>query len=668
MLDNYQWLNPVLAAELRSLSPQGPVDPASTVRRQFGQAVLVEPWSSQPLHQLVGTLAEDTVRQRIDERSWILQVESPLRASLYRALCTFLSEGLALNYWSEVLGLSVQDFQGELSVRSVTVLTEMVFEWVALSHAVGPSANEMGIAEPADATDTRHLHPSPAEPAAPSDPSVSSAAAQLLSGLSERQLYILQQRLFIPKPRTLASIAEEFGLTRERVRQLESRGAKKIVSELEQHAYGRVLRDAADQFRQTVGPVFPDSHPVVTALLESFIGNDLDGFVSDLLIWLAGPYKFDGNFRVHAELWRPDELDNELEQALQTGPADYPVIQSVYQEHGIRSEFIDALANANPKLNRVSDTYFWGRPTWANRTAAVLRQAGEPLTLEEIAASLGADSDTRSLRNALAQSDEILKVDTRRFGLPEWGYSEYTGVSDAIAAVLEEHGGLAEFADLIPEVAERTGAREQSIRMYGQAPRFVLAEGQIRFRRESEPFAPSTEKMLTRRTVFRFDTHTSIRFRINDEDFRGSGRALPDDIAFHLGAKLDQRIVYTGRGLELPITRPSTAPENGSLGSLRELAIALGSESGDELRIDFYRSDRRFAAALVNENILGIADPLEKLRLLTGATGPNAAALLDEIDAALDYPLVGIEAALRVRGDDDILDALQECSIDNAAE
>lgn len=640
MVDLYSSLPSQLAELLREdeqvSSSQG--QQQSVVRERFGQAVQTVPWKSQNFGELVPPLTALTA-ERLDEHSWIRVAESPLRVSLYRALSTFMFERLGIAYWPDLAQFSIMDFQSELSERSLTVLAEMLFDRVA--SAAQPVA-------PAVAPILMNFH------------SVKEAAAEVLAQFDDRQRYIMSERLFVRNPRTLASIAEELDITRERVRQIEAKAVKKLKAQLKMHHLADKLQTAADSFRNEMGAVFADSHARVDGFLHNILGEGPDEQHRELLIWLAGPYRFEKGYWYHPELWRPDELDQALERLLDSGQRDHESVFRTYAQFQVRRDFADSLIELNSKINRISNTYFWGRPTWANRTIALLTEHGEPMTLEEIAEVLEAGPDPRGLRNALANSDDVIKVDTRRYGLPEWGGAEYTGVSDAISAEIEAREGLANFAELVAVVTEQTGARESTVRLYGQAPRFVLSDGNIRLRRDNEPFRPNAERLLTRRTVFRFQDRTSIRFSLSSEDFRGSGRALPDDIAFHLGAQLDQRIVYSGYGMELPITRPSSMPENGSLGSLRELSLFLGAEAGDELRVDFQLANRTFEAAVVKEPALEDLEALEQLRLLTGASSLTLAEVLDELDAALDYPLAGIGAVLRVRGDEDVLAALSK--------
>lgn len=59
-----------------------------------------------------------------------------------------------------------------------------------------------------------------------------SAISQLRDNLNDKELYILEKRLLSDNPMKLQEIGEEWGVTREAVRQMESRLMKKIKSEM----------------------------------------------------------------------------------------------------------------------------------------------------------------------------------------------------------------------------------------------------------------------------------------------------------------------------------------------------------------------------------------------------------------------------------------------------
>ena len=67
-------------------------------------------------------------------------------------------------------------------------------------------------------------------------------AARFGSTLRDRDLEIFRDRLLNDEPATLVQIAEKFGVTRERVRQIEERLKKRLRQYLEDRA-GRRRRD-----------------------------------------------------------------------------------------------------------------------------------------------------------------------------------------------------------------------------------------------------------------------------------------------------------------------------------------------------------------------------------------------------------------------------------------
>ncbi len=58
-----------------------------------------------------------------------------------------------------------------------------------------------------------------------------------MSGLSERERYIIEHRYLSENPATLQEIGEHLGLSRERVRQLESKALKKVKATLKRYGF-----------------------------------------------------------------------------------------------------------------------------------------------------------------------------------------------------------------------------------------------------------------------------------------------------------------------------------------------------------------------------------------------------------------------------------------------
>ena len=67
--------------------------------------------------------------------------------------------------------------------------------------------------------------------------------SEFADALNERDLTILNERILAEEPRTLAQLGEEFGVSRERVRQLEAKLIKRLRTYMEENlvdfeAYG----------------------------------------------------------------------------------------------------------------------------------------------------------------------------------------------------------------------------------------------------------------------------------------------------------------------------------------------------------------------------------------------------------------------------------------------
>ena len=54
------------------------------------------------------------------------------------------------------------------------------------------------------------------------------AIAAALAALNERERHIVHERILAEVPRTLQDVADEYGITRERVRQLEKNALEKL--------------------------------------------------------------------------------------------------------------------------------------------------------------------------------------------------------------------------------------------------------------------------------------------------------------------------------------------------------------------------------------------------------------------------------------------------------
>lgn len=105
----------------------------------------------------------------------------------------------------------------------------------------------------------------------------------------EREKIILDERsLAIGSRSTLEALGARFGVTRERIRQLESRALERLDALLADNRTSP-LRRVAKELASTLGTASP------SAAVGSV--DSLD-FRSRLLLWIAGPYHLDGDWLV----------------------------------------------------------------------------------------------------------------------------------------------------------------------------------------------------------------------------------------------------------------------------------------------------------------------------------------------------------------------------------
>jgi len=111
-----------------------------------------------------------------------------------------------------------------LPVSKIRQLNKIIKSTISLESPVGSGDDDRSLI---DFIEDEH-HKSPMKSAI--DKLLSEDIQKLLSGLSQREQYILAMRygLYDNNPKSLAEIGEEMGITRERVRQLESKALRRL--------------------------------------------------------------------------------------------------------------------------------------------------------------------------------------------------------------------------------------------------------------------------------------------------------------------------------------------------------------------------------------------------------------------------------------------------------
>lgn len=295
-------------------------------------------------------------------------------------------------------------------------------------------------------------------------------------GLSERYQAILAKRLFSWNSMTLEEMGQEFGVTRERVRQVEVKARAKLNDFVTGDSpVGQVANFVRTQIRGV--------RPLEELLAEA------PALAADVVT-------------VGQPAWRViDVLDDAYEIA--DGWCAEPSFEAARLDTGV---FLDELADAYGVV-RLSDVTLSddaaGSLPWLkdwliylgyelrdqfvllktaslnDMAAAILSIEGAPLTFDELHQKVGRGA-SGSLRNQVNTDPTFMKVDREHVALAEWGMEGYTNIRGEISKLLEQASGELPLASIVESLVDRFGVSANSIAVYAGSPPFQVMNGIVR--------------------------------------------------------------------------------------------------------------------------------------------------------------------------------------------
>lgn len=473
-----------------------------------------------------------------------------------------------------------------------------------------------------------------------------------LRALDHRATQILAARLFGDDLVTLDQLGKEYGVSRERIRQIEGKARGATLGLLSD---GSPLELVAETVRNLIGTVRP---------------------LDDLLTLVPGLGK-----TVHAighPAWRVlDRLDDayEIEDGWCVRPsmsAAQTVTQALLEERAdqygvVRLDSVHVIESSQPqRLSEwtaswlthcgyvVDDDFVFTRTqSVGDYGAAVLSITGSPLSSQEIVDRFVIERSAGSLRNAMSQDDRFERVDRDRWALSEWGMDAYAGVRSLIREQLARSGGRVKLSDVIEYITGKYSVTASSVVAYASSPPFEAREGIVRLAGSNRQIRKSPE--LTRR-LFRREGAWAYRVRITKDHLRGSGSVAPVAIASIVGLQFGET-----RQLESPLGPQAIAwtGTQPSVGTIRRFLMDgdIAAETDAFLIIG---DDDRFAFEPARQ-LTG--DPLaDALSLIGAPAGLDVAAALKALTVAIGLPdgspVASIIGGYRERGDSDVADML----------
>lgn len=434
----------------------------------------------------------------------------------------------------------------------------------ALTRALNASSVPVDVANALDVLGDAAVEP---------DPFSNLETVLLELGLDDpRSRSILFDRITAPDPLGLQALGDKHRVTRERIRQLETKVRDSIVAAYPQASAMRVVRWLGHALREELGAFAP-----VEA--AQGIAPHIDPQLLRLAIYLEGYGFSDGH--IVAKVF---ELPEEHELDVEAGVVDLSDLAFQLVSRGVREQFVDAAIASLPGFEWVGELLVTRSRNFVDRAVIVINQHGEPMDVEELRQRAAPSASCRGFRQRVFEDERFVRTSRNDVALAAWGYEEYRTVSEAMSSAVQ--AGPWELDDLADDLAERFGVSPNSVRMYAYAPVFRVRDGMLELRPSDDPYVPRDSLASVQGL---FGDPGDGRFRWNvvvDKDLlRGSGRAAPSELATAVGLMPGGRTVLVCEDLAIGLTWPVTSHTGPRIGSLKSVAESLECELGDYLNL-----------------------------------------------------------------------------------
>ena len=404
---------------------------------------------------------------------------------------------------------------------------------------------------------------------------------EIVSGLSERDALILENRILTDEPATLESLGTMSGVTRERVRQVQARLNERIESGL-----GEELGLLAQLVSEDLGAIVPqkgmaDRLAGILPIEQGSAGKIIRFF----LIGAMGYETRDGMF-IDA---RTKAAIPEIRELAKASADDEGILEEATFLEGFRQdaptwvEHWDWLRK-QCRLHRIHG-YLSIRNSAKARAKAALLKIGRPATKREIGEICGL-TETQ-VGGAFSNIGSVVRADRTRWGLREWIDDEYDGIVGEIIQRIREDGGATTTSRLLSEIPSTFDVSPASVRAYMQTPLFDVSDGIIRIADTSTLRLRHLDDVIDGRDS---DGNPYWTFLAEERHFRGhSAAGVPPEFIKAIGCEPDNHIRVDveniGDDQRLSARWPLASTNGGSFGYLAQPLKSVNVRPGDRVRV-----------------------------------------------------------------------------------
>ena len=470
------------------------------------------------------------------------------------------------------------------------------------------------------------------------------------NNLDDRKRAIFNLRIAAPQqPYTLQRLSDEFGVTRERVRQLESLLKTDLLRFLATPP-AAPIRWRVDTIRRAAKTAAPLDQ--VQRLLKSPV-EEAD--YRAILLDLAGPYRVVGDWIVLHKKIGTDPTQRISGLADDTGRIDPVLAERELNAWGLQITLHKPWLLRNGKIREFDGQLFRWEGNISDKMVVALATLERPADIETLLEHIGINRTRGSTQNALSTDPRFTRVNRTEWALAVWGLPEYDSIPAAIYDLLEKEGQPLPLSDVVTRLSNEFDIRGNSIRAYCQAPAFVVAEGSVRIRTADEEYPRINGSIRGTRGVFHLGPQRVSRLlEVNKDLLRGSGHTLTPAAGAILDVSVGLEIAFHDEDLNtVKITYPATSISGPNLGSVKTLAENAGAKVGDVLTIVLDRSNMSIDAFATDVNL---HEP--GLELVSRLIGIEPAADVADVAATLHCEPHQVWEVLEDRGDQTVMQAL----------
>jgi hypothetical protein len=399
-----------------------------------------------------------------------------------------------------------------------------------------------------------------------------------IAQLDSRSRYILTSRIFTIDPvETLVEVAARWGISRERVRQLEM-PLKVDVTNRFSRTLMRLGRPPLERHMATVVRT-KTLHAAARSITS---GSNWQDVAAAVILDLLGPWKNTEGWAIHPSI---ESRVCGLRPLLDAIADSHGILDDQAVEDALRGLFNDEAEEEEFLTDVVGLGRTCGLWTIKNtlrcRIAAALRHLGRPSTKEEIAELVGLPPE--NLGSTLSTIEGVVRADKIRWGFDEWVEDEYDGIAGEIIQRIDENGGAVHVNVILRDVPKRFDVTVTSVKAYLTSDAFVIEDGIVRHASIGD-FSPRPPMSFS--DAVQVGEYWGQSLRLFARHFAGYSLGVRFDIAYANGLRPGDDLIVpvVGHGGDASlIWRSHNLNRTMDVGRVSEFLESAGFQDGDEI-------------------------------------------------------------------------------------